>query len=310
MIKLKLLLVIATASCIHGASLDYTCGNFINSPSFVCNGDSSESQALEVQDMTTSMIYASSGDNPMTYDEFITYPEQVGIWKLNTPRNLQFNENCFFKSPSSPIDCEPGTCINNKAIKALNDTTWGELALNVCSGYYPSGSTDVVLGPAPEGQVLIAPISKCQNMTFDGPQAWVLTDEYKNQYIMHASGANTTEGVDQAVQDAVFPEGWTIEQVDLPEPFTIYPDMDDEGNCYYTVVRDSADNSYHMIGCSPDTPRPTDMLDACPAAIKSSAATPSPSDGPSSAPSPSSPSSHGVMLSSTFAIATILALIM
>jgi hypothetical protein len=138
----------------------------------------------------------------------------------------------------------------------------------------------------------------------------VLTDEYKNQYIMHASGANTTEGVDQAVQDAVFPEGWTIEQVDLPEPFTIYPDMDDEGNCYYTVVRDSADNSYHMIGCSPDTPRPTDMLDACPAAIKSSAATPSPSDGPSSAPSPSSPSSHGVMLSSTFVIATILALIM
>jgi hypothetical protein len=27
-------------------------------------------------------------------------------------------------------------------------------------------------------------------------------------YIMHASGANTTDAVDDAVSSAVFPEGW------------------------------------------------------------------------------------------------------
>ena len=205
----------------------------------------------------------------MTYEEFTTYPSQVGIWSLNTPRNLQFQTNCFFKSPSTPTSCESGDCIVNRAIKALNDTTWAELALNVCAGYYPSGDTDIALGPAPEGQMLVAPISKCQNMTFEGPTEWILTDEFGNDYIMHASGANTTDAVNEAAETAVLPEGWSLKQIDLDEPFTIFPDMDDEGNCYYTVVRDSSDNSYHMIGCSPDRERPTDVLPACPDAVKS-----------------------------------------
>jgi hypothetical protein len=49
-----------------------TCTYYISSPSFVCNGNAAEAQALEIQDVLTSMISAASGDNPMTYDEFIT----------------------------------------------------------------------------------------------------------------------------------------------------------------------------------------------------------------------------------------------
>jgi hypothetical protein len=67
-------------------------------------------------------------------------------------------------------------CIKNVAIKALNSTTWGELALNVCANYYPSLSTNVTLGPPPAGQLLVGPISKCQNMTFDAGEQWVLSD--------------------------------------------------------------------------------------------------------------------------------------
>lgn len=282
--------------------MENTCGNYISSPNFVCSSseESEESQALEVQDITTTMIYAAAGDNKMTYGEFSTYPPQVGIWSLNTPRNLQFQENCFFKSPTTPMSCSAEDCIVNKAIKALNDTTWGELALNVCAGYFPSGDTNITLGPSPEGQILVAPISKCQNMTFNGPTEWVLTDEFGNDYIMHASGANTTEGVDEAAKTAVFPEGWSVKQVDLDEPFTIFPDMDDEGNCYYTVVRDSSDNSYHMIGCSPGRERPTDLFDACPDGVKSSQATSSTDTSPpaDTEGSPSSePASSGVFLS-------------
>lgn len=282
-----------------GATVEYTCGNYIYSPSYACNvGSEEETQALEVQDITTSVVYASSQDNPMTYEEFQSYPSQVGKWKLNTPRNLQFESNCFFKSPTSPIDCTDD-CIDIETIKALNDTTWAALALNVCAGYFPSGDTDVELGAPPAGQIFVSPISKCQNMTFAAGPQYILTDQYDNTYIMHASGANTTEGVADAVSEAVLPEGWSVEQVTLGDDLTIYPDMTDDGSCYYTVVRDSADNSYHMIGCSPDRQRPTDIFASCPSEIKSTAAAaPSPSttspSPPTPTPTPSPPSGSAV----------------
>ncbi len=215
----------------------------------------------------------------MTYDEFITYSSPVGKWSLNSPRNLQFESNCFFKSPGTPTDCTDA-CVEYTTVKVLNDTTWASLALNVCGGYFPSGDTDIEVGAPPQGQIMVTPISKCQNMTFAAGPQYTLTDQYGNLYIMHASGANTTDGVADAVQSAVLPEGWSIAQETLDEDFTIYPDMDDEGNCYYTIVRDSADNSYHMIGCSPTTPRPTDIFAACPAAIKSDNASPEPAPAP------------------------------
>ena len=46
-----------------------SCANYIYSPSYVCNGNTDETQALELQNTLTSMIYAASGNNPMTYDE-------------------------------------------------------------------------------------------------------------------------------------------------------------------------------------------------------------------------------------------------
>lgn len=60
----------------------------------------------------------------------------------------------------SNSDDSSAECITINTIKSLNNTTWGELALNACASYYPSNSTDVVLGPAPAGQVLVAPINK------------------------------------------------------------------------------------------------------------------------------------------------------
>ncbi|KAL4540184.1 hypothetical protein Ndes2437B_g01485 [Nannochloris sp. 'desiccata'] len=291
----KTILVLAALSALaKGASVPMdTCAYYIPSPSFVCNGNAAEAQALEIQDVLTSMISASSGDNPMTYDEFITYPSQVGIYSLNTPRNLQFSSNCFFKSPNAPMDCSnsddsSAECITINTIKSLNNTTWGELALNACASYYPSNSTDVVLGPAPAGQVLVAPINKCQNMTFTETNAWILTDEWKNTYIMHASGANTTEGVDAAAAAAVFPPGWAVAKVPLNGAFTISPRMTSGGECFYTIIRDSQDNSYHQYGCGGGT-FPTDFNPACPAATKSGyvpGSTPSP---PPSSPPPPAP---------------------
>jgi hypothetical protein len=167
----------------------------------------------------TSMISAASGDNIMTEDQFESYTSPVGIYSLNTPRNLQvgaaapslepskriiqvqtqpitnqpltsfppllptkFNSNCFFKSPNQPMDCTydaknaNAACIKNDVVKVLNSTTWGELAENVCANYYPSLSTNVTLGPPPAGQLLVGPISKCQNMTFDAGEQWILSD--------------------------------------------------------------------------------------------------------------------------------------
>jgi len=236
------------------------------------------------------MISTASGDNKMTYDEFITLPTQVGPYKLNTPRNLQFSSSCFFKSPNEPLDCAPGECVNNVAIPELNDTTWGELAQNECSSNYPDSSVAVGLGPTPEGSVLVTVISKCQNMTFTDSN-YVLTDEWSNVYIMHASGSNTTDSIKEAAANAVFPDGWSVESVNLTEPFTIYPKMDEDGSCYYTIIRDSQDNSYHQIGCGGSV-QPTDFNLSCPdetmsdegkAKKAAAGASPSPSPAPSSA---------------------------
>jgi len=188
------------------------------------------------------------------------------------------------------MNCTEGDdCMEITNVKVLNDTTWGSLAINECAAYYPDNSTDVILGPAPEGQVLVAVINKCQNMTFTEEQAWILTDEWNNNYIMHASGSNTTDGVDEAATSAVFPAGWSVAQVALsPNPFTIWPNMQaDTGECFYTIIRDSADNSYHGIGCG-GPQYPTDFNPACPAATQSGGG-PTPAPTPSVGPVPPAP---------------------
>ena len=105
-------------------------------------------------------------------------------------------------------------------------------------------------------------------MTFTETNAWILTDEWKNTYIMHASGANTTDGVDAAATAAVFPAGWSVASVPLNGTFTISPRMTSAGECFYTIIRDSQDNSYHQYGCG-GTTFPTDFNSACPAATQS-----------------------------------------
>jgi hypothetical protein len=105
-------------------------------------------------------------------------------------------------------------------------------------------------------------------MTFTETDAWILTDQWKNTYIMHASGANTTDGVDAAATAAVFPAGWSVKKVPLNGTFTISPRMTSAGECYYTIIRDSQDNSYHQYGCG-GTTFATDFNPACPAATQS-----------------------------------------
>ncbi len=240
-----------------------------------------------------------------------SYPSQVGVYSLNTPRNLQFSSNCFYKSPNAPLNCTAGNCIVNIAIPELNDTTWGELAANECAAYLPTSSTPVALGPAPNGTVLVSVISKCQNMTFTSSSVYVLTDEWDNHYIMHASGGNTTELVAEAAANAVFPEGWSVKQVNISEPLTIYPNMQEDGACYYTIVRDSQDNSYHEIGCGGNV-QPTDYNMMCPSATMSDAGKAkkamAPAAAPGAAPTPTpSSASRSAGVAGVFASVLLMA---
>jgi hypothetical protein len=96
-------------------------------------------------------------------------------------------------------------------------------------------------------------------------------------------GANTTDGVAAAAQAAVFPAGWSVSQVNLTSPFTISPRMTSDGQCFYTIIRDSQDNSYHQYGCG-STTFATDFNPACPAATQSGyvpGSTPAPAPAPS-----------------------------
>lgn len=155
----SLMIIIALCIIAPGAfAWKDTCSNYISSSNFVCNGNPNETQALEIQNTNTSMVSVASGSNPITSTEFAAYPDQVGIYTKNTPRNLQFSSNCLFKSPYPPLNCtnsasSTNPCVTVDTISDFNNTTWGEMALNVCAAYFPVTKTRPALGPAPPGQV-------------------------------------------------------------------------------------------------------------------------------------------------------------
>lgn len=272
------------------AALRMTCGKSV--PGYKCV-NSKEAEALEVKTVIQNVVYASSGDKPMSQDEFAALPPQVGQWQLNTPRGLLF-DSCFWRSVSKKPQCrqrlakDPMACVWIRTIPQLGNTTWLEMAGNLCGELYPATNSSSTLGASPSGTVTVAVIDKCQNMTWTSKEVWTLTDEWANTYIMHASGAMDEAGTDAAVKAAVYPKGWSAKKVKLdPNPFTIWPYYTDDGRCLYTIIRDSTDNSWHQIGCSSAT-RPTDVVPSCKEVYPSSSSTKRAAPAPKkAAPAPS-----------------------
>ncbi|NBC34341.1 MAG: hypothetical protein GVY13_16815 [Alphaproteobacteria bacterium] len=214
--------------------------------------------ALEIQNELTGTIYRDGGDEPIPRDVWdMLETDLPGPFIKNSTRNLLFQETEFLESPSATED---GELI---FIDYLG-YTWLELAQAVAAGLYqgngigmPFESGFPVIGP---GEATVSIIDKPQTLTFSDPTAYILTDEWGNRYVMHATAAESPEVLATLVADVELPAGWTVAETVLAEPLTITP-SDSEAGAFYVIIRDNTDNAYHQFDFS-GTAQPTQPVGA------------------------------------------------
>jgi hypothetical protein len=211
---------------------------------------------------------AIDGNNEIPEEEWKDYVLEPPFLK-NTTRNLQFNESQFLASPGAPLGV-------TTYIQTPDGYTWAAMseAINALwpydAGLYEAPSNvnayfagSFVVTPPP-GVVKITANYKGQNMKFwayeNGArpgrnkavalERYFVTDQWGNEYIMHASGQLDQSNVAAAFEAAVLPAGWTKSTRRLARDLVLEP-AEAAGNLYhYLVFRDSADNTYHQIGWS------------------------------------------------------------
>lgn len=210
-------------------------------------GGEAPGTALEIQNELTGTIYRDGGDDPIPRDVWDMLDTDLpGPFVKNSTRNLLFQETEFLESPSASED---GELI---FIDYLG-YTWLELAQAVAAGLYqgngmgmPFESGFPVIGP---GEATVSIIDKPQTLTFSDPTAYILTDEWGNRYVMHATAAESPEELAALVATVELPAGWTVAETALPEPLAIAP-SDSEAGAFYVIIRDNTDNAYHQFDFS------------------------------------------------------------
>lgn len=215
--------------------------------------------------------YKSADDPSVAGDSSISSAVWPGYtppapYTKNTTRNLQFNESHFIASPGAPV----GTTFY---VTTSDGYTWAAMskAINAMWPWISSDYTglaaenayyagNLVTTPGAE-TVKVTANFKAQNMKFwaseDGlapgtPGAvpldrYFVTDQWGNEYIMHASGQLDQGDVPQAYADAILPPGWTKATRQLTEDLILNPAEGSDGTYHYLVWRDSADNTYHQV---------------------------------------------------------------
>lgn len=230
-----------------------------------------------VSDPTAPVPTFKSGDSPDTSGD-TEVPDE--LWAAgyippdpyirNTTRNLQFNEQFFIASPGYPYGV-------TGYVETTDGYTWGSMSLAI-NAMWPYDSTDYVnndvpltqinayyagnfVATPPPGVVKVTANYKAQDMKFwankDGVASgaegavaldrYIVTDQWGNDYIMHASGQLNQADVGGAFDAAVLPNGWTKSVVQLNEDLILNPAQGSDGSYHYLVFRDSADNTYHQI---------------------------------------------------------------
>lgn len=230
-----------------------------------------------ISDPTDPVPTYKSGDSPDTTGD-TEVPDE--IWNAgytpprpytrNTTRNLQFNASHFIASPGYPEGV-------TGYVTTSDGYTWGAMSLAI-NAMWPYSSADYANAAIPltrknayyagnlettppPGVVKVTVNYKAQDMKFwankDGVasgaegavalERYIVTDEWGNKYIMHASGQIDQANVPAAFDAAVLPDGWSKEVVRLDKDLILNPAEGSDGSYHFLVFRDSADNTYHQI---------------------------------------------------------------
>jgi hypothetical protein len=200
-----------------------------------CIGREGATVAKELINVRTFEIVLGGGANPMPDDEWADFRPRLP-WLKNSTRFLLFDDSCFFRSPGGPPDCSGADCT---IFREEFGHTWLLLTTmaNITCYPDPSGCTNDTVAP---GYLSFNTIDKCQQLTFNGPTIYELSDPVGNRFVMHATGTGTPELA--AVQ---LPAGWQLTEVSLSEPLVIEP-VGGGSACYYNIVRDNLVQSYHQ----------------------------------------------------------------
>lgn len=195
--------------------------------------------------------------------------EPPSPYVANTTRNLQFNQSHFIASPGAP----DGT---TTYVTTSDGYTWASMSQAI-NAMWPYNAADysglsginafyagnLVTTPA-DGVVKVTANYKAQDMKFwaneggapsDDEMAvpltrYFVTDQWGNEYIMHASGQDDPDAVAAAFDAAVLPAGWSKSVRTLTEDLILNPAEGSDGSYHYLVFRDSADNTYHQVSWS------------------------------------------------------------
>jgi hypothetical protein len=200
-----------------------------------CLNEETPGMAKEVLMGATRTIVVAGGDNPISDVDWADFSPGFGNAK-NQDRNLLFEESCFSRSPAAPASCEGDACRSEVEIKGY---TWIELSQVLAIDCIPEGTADCGTQGVPEGALTVTVTRKCHEIVFEG-DAWILSGPSGERAIMHATEAAEPTG------DVSLPDGWTLEQTTLAEPFVLHP-FGAEGDCYYNILRDHRVQAYHQF---------------------------------------------------------------
>lgn len=204
-------------------------------PGSACLGRVGATVAKELLNIQTFEIVLGGGTNPMSDAEWAAFQPRLP-WIKNSTRYLLFDNSCFFRSPGVAADCVDAACITT--IEAF-EHTWLLLTTLLNTTCLPdsSGCSGDEVKP---GFVSVNTIDKCQQIVFNGPTVYELSDPVGNRYVMHATATGTPNTA--AVQ---LPTGWQLQPKTITQPLVIEPVGGGNG-CYYNILRDNLLQSYHQ----------------------------------------------------------------
>lgn len=198
-----------------------------------CINEGTPETAKEIIIGRTRTVILAGGSNPISDAEWETYSPPVGNIK-NSTRFLEFDNDCFWRSPSATRDCEGASC---ERIIELDGYTWIELSQIVSTDCVPA-EAGCEPNSVSEGELSFIVTRKCHEIVFSGDIV-ELVGPNGQRAVMHAT-ANGTPDLDVAL-----PPEWSLERRTLTEDFVLHPFGEGDA-CFYNIIRDANTQSYHQ----------------------------------------------------------------
>ncbi|MBL90675.1 MAG: hypothetical protein CMH56_02545 [Myxococcales bacterium] len=198
-----------------------------------CLNEETPELAKEIVIGSTSTVVISGGDNEISDEAWERYWPSFGNQK-NSNRNLEFEDSCFWRSPSSRRDCEGDEC---QVIVEADGYTWVELAQITAADCVPAeaGCQPFSVGP---GELAFIVTKKCHEVVFR-EDVIELVGPDGERAVMHA----TTDGNPDL--SVALPAGWSFEERSLAGPLVLHP-FGTGDECFYNIIRDAKEQAYHQ----------------------------------------------------------------